>query len=43
MTKEMKPKVGGVIEEPRRVLMQTAIGGTRIVNMLTGELLPRIC
>ncbi|HEX9972245.1 MAG TPA: hydrogenase expression/formation protein HypE [bacterium] len=26
-----------------KVMMQTAIGGTRIVDMLTGEQLPRIC
>lgn len=28
---------------PGKVRMQTAIGGTRIVDMLTGEQLPRIC
>lgn len=28
---------------PARVSMQTRIGGTRIVDMLTGEQLPRIC
>lgn len=28
---------------PGRVLMRTRIGGTRIVDMLTGEQLPRIC
>ena len=26
-----------------QVFMQTRIGGTRIVDMLTGEQLPRIC
>jgi len=26
-----------------RVSMQTIIGGTRIVDMLSGEMLPRIC
>jgi len=26
-----------------RVLMRTAIGGTRLVDMLAGEMLPRIC
>ena len=26
-----------------RVTMKTVIGGTRIVDMLTGEMLPRIC
>lgn len=30
-------------EPPGRVLMKTAIGSTRIVDMLSGELLPRIC
>lgn len=32
-----------VAEHPGRVLMQTRIGGERIVDMLTGEQLPRIC
>jgi len=36
--------IGEVVAEPaRRVLMKTAIGGTRIVDMLAGEMLPRIC
>ncbi len=30
-------------ENPAKVLLKTAIGGTRIVSMLTGEQLPRIC
>ncbi len=30
-------------DRPGRVFMQTRIGGTRIVDMLTGEQLPRIC
>lgn len=30
-------------EHPRKVFMKTLIGGTRIVDMLTGEPLPRIC
>ena len=35
----------GVVEEspPGRVLMRTAIGGTRVVDILSGEMLPRIC
>jgi hydrogenase expression/formation protein HypE len=35
----------GTIREtnPGRVLMRTLIGGTRILDMLTGEMLPRIC
>ena len=36
--------IGEVVEEPRaKVLMRTLIGGTRIVDMLSGEQLPRIC
>jgi hydrogenase expression/formation protein HypE len=30
-------------EPPGRVLMKTAIGSTRIVDLLMGEMLPRIC
>lgn len=35
----------GVVEagEPGRVRMQTAVGGTRLIEMLAGEQLPRIC
>jgi len=32
-----------VAEHPRMVLMKTEIGGTRIVDVLFGEQLPRIC
>lgn len=36
--------IGAVKETPAtRVLMKTTIGGTRIVDMLAGEILPRIC
>lgn len=36
--------VGEVIDQdPGRVVLETLIGGTRIVDMLTGEQLPRIC
>jgi len=36
--------IGEVAAEPAsRVLMRTNIGGTRIVHMLVGEMLPRIC
>jgi len=36
--------VGAVMAEPAgRVILETLIGGTRIVDMLTGEQLPRIC
>lgn len=29
--------------QPRRVVMKTSLGASRIVDMLSGELLPRIC
>ena len=36
--------IGEVVAAPAgRVILQTRIGGTRIVDMLTGEQLPRIC
>jgi hydrogenase expression/formation protein HypE len=37
--------IGQVIQSTGtpRVIMKTTIGGTRIVDMLTGEMLPRIC
>ncbi|MFP4470963.1 MAG: hydrogenase expression/formation protein HypE [Bacteroidales bacterium] len=36
--------IGEVVEtHPGKVLMQTAIGGHRIIDMLAGEMLPRIC
>ena len=36
--------IGEITENnPGKVFMKTAIGGTRIVDMLTGEQLPRIC
>ncbi len=36
--------IGEIIDGPeRRVLMKTSIGGTRIVDTLFGEQLPRIC
>jgi len=37
-------RIGTVLAgEYGRVLMKTAIGGTRVVDMLAGEMLPRIC
>lgn len=37
-------RIGEVQENPKdKVLMKTIIGGTRILDMLAGELLPRIC
>ena len=36
--------IGKVIDEPKsRVLLKTMLGSTRIVDMLAGEMLPRIC
>lgn len=36
--------IGEVIESPKgRVLLKTTIGSTRVVDMLAGEMLPRIC
>jgi hydrogenase expression/formation protein HypE len=37
-------RIGEVKEDPKgRVLMRTTIGGTRVVDVLAGEMLPRIC
>jgi hydrogenase expression/formation protein HypE len=36
--------IGEVVKEhPRRVVMKTALGASRIIDMPVGELLPRIC
>ncbi len=36
--------IGEVVQaHPRQVVLQSKIGGRRVVNMLTGEQLPRIC
>ena len=36
--------IGEVIEDyPKKVMMETVIGGTRIIDMLSGESLTRIC
>ena len=36
--------IGEVVgEHPGMVLMRTEVGGTRVVDMLMGEQLPRIC
>ncbi len=36
--------IGEVREEPARmVLMHTGFGGTRMIDMLVGDPLPRIC
>lgn len=37
-------RIGSVLKDPPgRVLMCTAVGGTRVVSVLAGEMLPRIC
>ena len=44
ITSRVLPFVRTVVaEHPGRVIMQTRIGGSRVVDMLTGEQLPRIC
>ena len=36
--------IGEVVDEhPGFVMMKTRVGGTRVVDMLSGEQLPRIC
>jgi len=36
--------IGSVVDEhPKQVIMESAIGGKRVVSMLPGEQLPRIC
>ena len=36
--------IGSVVaEHPRQVIMESAIGGKRVISMLPGEQLPRIC
>jgi len=36
--------IGEVVDDhPRMVIMKTRVGGTRVVDMLSGEQLPRIC
>ena len=35
--------LGEVTRDAGRVLLQTAIGGTRLIDVPQGELLPRIC
>lgn len=36
--------IGSVVEEhPKQVILESAIGGKRVVSMLPGEQLPRIC
>lgn len=41
---EMAMRIGDVFaEDPGMVLLETAFGSTRILDMLSGEILPRIC
>jgi hydrogenase expression/formation protein HypE len=41
---EMAARIGSVKPDPAgRVLLKTLIGGTRILDVMTGEMLPRIC
>ncbi len=41
---KMATRIGTVQEQPAgRVLLHTVIGGTRILDVLAGEMLPRIC
>ena len=36
--------IGEVVESPKgMVLLETSIGGSRVLDMLQGEQLPRIC
>jgi hydrogenase expression/formation protein HypE len=36
--------IGGIVaDHPRRVILRSRIGGQRVVDMLSGEQLPRIC
>jgi len=35
--------IGEIIDQPKKVILETVIGGRRIVDLLTGEQLPRIC
>ena len=36
--------IGAVVEDhPGRVYLRSSIGGLRVVDMLSGEQLPRIC
>jgi hydrogenase expression/formation protein HypE len=40
----VKAAVGEVVDDhPGMVTMKTAVGGSRVVDMLSGEQLPRIC
>ena len=41
---ERAARIGEIVEDAdRMVVMQTAFGGTRVVDWLSGEQLPRIC
>ncbi len=41
---KLAARIGSVRQDPPdRVLLRTLIGGTRILDVLAGEMLPRIC
>lgn len=41
---KLATRIGSVVSEnPGTVLLRTVVGGTRILDMLSGEMLPRIC
>lgn len=41
---KLATRIGSVTSEnPGKVLLKTIVGGTRILDMLSGEMLPRIC
>ncbi len=40
---EKSQRIGRVVEGSPEVVMESRIGGTRVVDMLSGEQLPRIC
>jgi hydrogenase expression/formation protein HypE len=36
--------IGEIVNDhPEKVLMQTEVGGRRVIDMMAGEMLPRIC
>lgn len=40
---KMASRIGEVTNDSGRVLLKTSIGATRVLDMLAGEILPRIC
>jgi hydrogenase expression/formation protein HypE len=35
--------IGSIVDEPRRVVLETALGGERFIEELEDDPLPRIC